>query len=111
MYRVLNFLNSVCLFFLAAAAVAAAAVVTSSGPSSVVRRQKRSAPKEEPEKVDEEEWSLKDVIFVEDSPNFPMIGRVLKVTDLGCFHTDMFSTVGIRKPTIQIPDSFENRTF
>ena len=54
-------------------------MVTSSGPSSVVRRQKRSAPKEEPEKVDEEEWSLKDVIFVEDSPNFPMIGRVLKV--------------------------------
>ncbi len=42
------------------------------------RRQKRSAPKEEPEKVDEEEWSLKDVIFVEDSRNVP-IGRVLKV--------------------------------
>ncbi len=48
----------------------------------MVRRQKRSAPKEEPEKVDEEEWSLKDVIFVEDSPNFPMIGKVLKVKKL-----------------------------
>ena len=61
------------------AAAAAVAAVTS-GPSSVVRRQKRSAPKEEKdESGDEEEWSLKDVIFVEDSPNFPMIGRVLKV--------------------------------
>ena len=68
-------------FFLVSAAAAAAAAVTS-GPSSVVRRQKRSAPKEEPEKVDEEEWSLKDVIFVEDSPNFPMIGKVLKVMEI-----------------------------
>uniref|UniRef100_A0A0K2U4A3 E3 ubiquitin-protein ligase UBR5 n=1 Tax=Lepeophtheirus salmonis TaxID=72036 RepID=A0A0K2U4A3_LEPSM len=43
------------------------------------RRQKRSAPKEEPEdKVDEEEWHLKDVIFVEDSRNIP-VGKVLKV--------------------------------
>ncbi len=67
--------------FIFSAAAAAAAAVTS-GPSSVVRRQKRSAPKEEPEKVDEEEWSLKDVIFVEDSPNFPMIGKVLKVVAL-----------------------------
>ena len=61
-------------------AAAAAVVAVTSGPSSVVRRQKRSAPKEEKdESGDEEEWSLKDVIFVEDSPNFPMIGRVLKV--------------------------------
>jgi E3 ubiquitin-protein ligase EDD1 len=42
------------------------------------RRQKRSAPKEDPEKVDEEEWNLKDVIFVEDSRNIP-VGRVIKV--------------------------------
>ena len=41
-------------------------------------RQKRSAPKEEPEKMDEEEWNMKDVIFVEDSRNMP-IGRVIKV--------------------------------
>ena len=41
-------------------------------------RQKRSAPKEEPEKIDEEEWNMKDVIFVEDSRNMP-IGRVIKV--------------------------------
>ena len=45
---------------------------------SMSRRQKRSAPKEEPEKNDEEEWNLKDVIFVEDSRNMP-IGRVIKV--------------------------------
>ena len=92
MYRGLNFLNWVYFFYLAAAAVAA--VVTSSGPSSVVRRQKRSAPKEEPEKVDEEEWSLKDVIFVEDSPNFPMIGRVLKVTEQQTLLDFMFSIQG-----------------
>ena len=43
------------------------------------RRQKRSAPREDgPEKVDEEEWNLKDVVFVEDSRNIP-IGRVWKV--------------------------------
>ncbi len=42
------------------------------------RRQKRSAPKDCPEKVDEEEWSLKDVIFIEDSKSVPT-GRVIKV--------------------------------
>lgn len=42
------------------------------------RRQKRSAPKEEVERVDEEEWLLQDVIFVEDSKNVPL-GKVLKV--------------------------------
>eukprot|EP00096_Caligus_rogercresseyi_P012405 TRINITY_DN5185_c0_g1_i1.p1 TRINITY_DN5185_c0_g1~~TRINITY_DN5185_c0_g1_i1.p1 ORF type:complete len:2971 (-),score=851.59 TRINITY_DN5185_c0_g1_i1:151-9063(-) len=50
-----------------------------SSPAVGTRRQKRSAPKEEPEdKVDEEEWHLKDVIFVEDSRNIPL-GKVLKV--------------------------------
>ena len=43
--------------------------------------KKRSAPKEEPEKIDEEEWNLKDVIFVEDSRNMP-IGKVIKVDGL-----------------------------
>lgn len=50
----------------------------SDGSMNMSRRQKRSAPKEEPEKNDEEEWNLKDVIFVEDSRNMP-IGRVIKV--------------------------------
>ena len=45
------------------------------------RMKKRSAPKEEPEKIDEEEWNLKDVIFVEDSRNMP-IGKVIKVDGL-----------------------------
>ena len=45
---------------------------------NMTRRQKRSAPKEEPEKVDEEDWNLKEVVFVEDSRNMP-IGRVIKV--------------------------------
>ena len=44
---------------------------------AVGRRQKRSAPKDCPEKVDEEEWHLRDVIFVEDSKSVPT-GRVLK---------------------------------
>ena len=50
----------------------------SDGSMNMTRRQKRSAPKEEPEKVDEEDWNLKEVIFVEDSRNMP-IGRVIKV--------------------------------
>ena len=54
------------------------------------RRQKRSAPKEEPEKIDEEDWNLKDVIFVEDSRNMP-IGRVIKVDGL---HTVVHFPIG-----------------
>jgi E3 ubiquitin-protein ligase EDD1 len=34
-------------------------------------RQKRPAPKEETEKKDEEEWQLKDVVFVEDVKSVP----------------------------------------
>ena len=47
------------------------------------RRHKRSAPKEEVERVDEEEWLLQDVIFVEDSKNIP-VGKVLKVDGPYC---------------------------
>ncbi|KAJ9581588.1 hypothetical protein L9F63_023235, partial [Diploptera punctata] len=43
------------------------------------KRQKRLQPKgEETEKKDEEEWQLKDVVFVEDVKSIP-VGRVLKV--------------------------------
>uniref|UniRef100_A0A182T2U2 Uncharacterized protein n=1 Tax=Anopheles maculatus TaxID=74869 RepID=A0A182T2U2_9DIPT len=43
------------------------------------KRPKRMTPKEEPDpKKDEEQWLLKDVIFVEDVRSVP-IGRVLKV--------------------------------
>nr|CAD7394223.1 unnamed protein product [Timema cristinae] len=43
------------------------------------KRQKRVVPKgEENEKKDEEEWQLKDVVFVEDVKSVP-VGRVLKV--------------------------------
>ena len=73
-----------------AGAVASSASSAPAGPTGAVaassreltgasRRQKRSAPREDgPEKVDEEEWNLKDVVFVEDSRNIP-IGRVWKV--------------------------------
>jgi hypothetical protein len=45
----------------------------------VSERHKRMAPKgEDTEKKDEEEWPLKDVIFVEDVKTVP-VGRVLKV--------------------------------
>lgn len=38
-----------------------------------VERQKRPAPKgEEAEKKDEEEWQLKDVVFVEDVKSVPV---------------------------------------
>ncbi|XP_026278748.1 E3 ubiquitin-protein ligase UBR5 [Frankliniella occidentalis] len=47
--------------------------------TSSIKRQKRPAPKgDDGEKKDEEEWPLKDVIFVEDVKSMP-IGRVLKV--------------------------------
>ena len=58
--------------------ISSPAVTVPTGGGGSGRRQKRSAPKEEPEKIDEEDWSLKDVIFVEDSRNVP-VGRVLKV--------------------------------
>ncbi len=64
------------------------------------RRQKRSAPKEEPEKNDEEEWNLKDVIFVEDSRNMP-IGRVIKVDGQ---HTVVhFPIAGEKTPPVPAP--------
>ena len=56
--------------------------VPSPAPTAT-RRHKRSAPKEEVERVDEEEWLLQDVIFVEDSKNIP-VGKVLKVDGPYC---------------------------
>lgn len=48
-------------------------------PSTSQKRAKKNPSlKEGNEKKDEEEWSLKDVVFVEDSKNIP-IGRVLKI--------------------------------
>ncbi|XP_043283698.1 E3 ubiquitin-protein ligase UBR5 isoform X2 [Venturia canescens] len=48
------------------------------------KRQKRMAPRSdgEPERKDEEEWQLKDVVFVEDVKTVP-IGKVIKVD--GCY--------------------------
>jgi len=43
-----------------------------------VERKKQPTPVKEVEKKDEEEWSLKDVIFTEDIRTVP-VGRVLKV--------------------------------
>lgn len=48
-------------------------------PSTSQKRAKKGPTvKEGNEKKDEEEWNLKDVVFVEDSKNIPM-GRVLKI--------------------------------
>ena len=72
----------------------------SDGSMSMSRRQKRSAPKEEPEKNDEEEWNMKDVIFVEDSRNMP-IGRVIKVDGQ---HTVVhFPVGGDKNPPPSVP--------
>ena len=57
--------------------------VPSPAPTASTRRHKRSAPKEEVERIDEEEWPLQDVIFVEDSKNIP-VGKVLKVDGPYC---------------------------
>jgi len=54
------------------------------------------APKgEDSEKKDEEEWPLKDVIFVEDVKNVP-VGRVLKVD--GDFAAVRFPQKGDKEP-------------
>jgi hypothetical protein len=65
---------------------------TSGSGNNSGRRHKRSAPKDEPDKIidDEEEWNLKDVIFVEDSKNGPAVGRVIKVD--GPYAAVKFST-------------------
>lgn len=48
-------------------------------PSSSQKRAKKTPTvKDGSDKSDEEEWNLKDVIFVEDSKNIP-VGRVLKI--------------------------------
>ena len=41
-------------------------------------RKKQPTPVKEIERKDEEEWSLKDVVFVEDSKTLP-VGKVIKV--------------------------------
>ena len=48
-------------------------------PAGSLKRKKQSTPvKEVLEKRDEEEWPLKDVVFVEDVKTVP-VGKVLKV--------------------------------
>lgn len=62
-------------------------------PSTSQKRAKKNpAVKDGGEKKDEEEWQLKDVIFVEDSKNIP-IGKVLKID--GSFAVIKFSQPGI----------------
>ncbi|CAL8144298.1 unnamed protein product [Orchesella dallaii] len=61
-------------------------------PSTSQKRAKKGpAVKDGSEKKDEEEWQLKDVIFVEDSKNLP-IGKVLKID--GSFAVIKFSQPG-----------------
>ena len=47
----------------------------------VSERKKQPTPVKEVEKRDEEEWPLKDVVFVEDVKTVP-VGKVLKVSTL-----------------------------
>ncbi|KAK7812681.1 hypothetical protein U0070_016151 [Myodes glareolus] len=54
-----------------------ASSIASSASMPYKRRRSTPAPKEE-EKVNEEQWSLRDVVFVEDVKNVP-VGKVLKV--------------------------------
>lgn len=57
----------------------ASSTCSDTGSVTSHKRAKRSAPKEESEpKKDEEQWMLKDVVFVEDTRSIP-IGRILKV--------------------------------
>ncbi|ERE60414.1 E3 ubiquitin-protein ligase [Cricetulus griseus] len=54
-----------------------ASSIASSASMPYKRRRSTPAPKEE-EKVNEEQWSLREVVFVEDVKNVP-VGKVLKV--------------------------------
>ncbi len=49
---------------------------------AVAERKKQPTPVKEMERKDEEEWSLKDVVFVEDAKTLP-VGKVIKVRDSG----------------------------
>lgn len=57
----------------------ASSTCSDTGSVTSHKRAKRTAPKEEADsKKDEEQWLLKDVVFVEDTRSIP-IGRILKV--------------------------------
>lgn len=57
----------------------ASSTCSDTGSVTSHKRAKRAAPKEDTEpKKDEEQWMLKDVVFVEDTRSVP-IGRILKV--------------------------------
>ena len=45
----------------------------------IVERKRQPTLTNEPEKKDEEEWPLKDVVFIEDIKTVP-VGKVLKVS-------------------------------
>ena len=55
-------------------------VVKSHLTLAFTERKKQPTPVKEIERKDEEEWSLKDVVFVEDSKTLP-VGKVIKVTN------------------------------
>lgn len=57
----------------------ASSTCSDTGSVTSHKRAKRAAPKEDTEpKKDEEQWMLKDVVFVEDTRSVP-IGRILKI--------------------------------
>ncbi|XP_058797650.1 E3 ubiquitin-protein ligase hyd isoform X2 [Phymastichus coffea] len=60
------------------------------------KRQKRMAPKSEnePDRKDEEDWHLKDVVFVEDVKTLP-IGKVIKVD--GCYVAVKFFSKDVKE--------------
>ncbi|CAK9828628.1 E3 ubiquitin-protein ligase hyd [Anthophora retusa] len=67
------------------------------------KRQKRIAPRNEgePERKDEEEWQLKDVVFVEDVKTAP-IGKVIKVD--GCYVAVKFFSKDSKEKEIKEKD-------
>lgn len=67
------------------------------------KRQKRAAPRSEgeSERKDEEEWQLKDVVFVEDVKTVP-IGKVIKVD--GCYVAVKFFSKDAKEKEIKEKD-------
>ena len=64
--------------------------------SIFAERKKQPTPVKEIERKDEEEWSLKDVVFVEDSKTLP-VGKVIKVRNFFGWSLDKRANLNVNQ--------------
>lgn len=82
----------------------ASSTCSDTGSVTSHKRAKRNAPKEESDpKKDEEQWMLKDVVFVEDTRSIP-IGRIVKVD--GLYAAVRFPSISSTDPTKDDTDAW-----